>query len=96
MFESFRESTGDLTSGIRSTFNFSQTMFEYRAKMKVIDELTRAPSIEACAQDIATVKSRLSGGKIASIRDLELDLICVGKVCRLRYTIRFKAGTDFD
>jgi hypothetical protein len=61
-------------------FDFVQEMFQSRCKTRVIDELIKIPSIRAFCGNVLTIGKRLSEGKIKSTRQLELELICVGKV----------------
>ncbi|KAI9056105.1 hypothetical protein LZ554_001033 [Drepanopeziza brunnea f. sp. 'monogermtubi'] len=63
-----------------SSFNFAQSSFEQRAKTHFIEELIRKPRIEAFIEDVVRVEARLSQGLITSIRQLELELICAGKL----------------
>jgi hypothetical protein len=65
------------------SFNFGQEMFQSRCKTRVIDELINTQSIEAFDENVVTIGRRLQEGKITSTRQLELELICMGKV-RLR------------
>jgi len=94
VFESFGVSR-DNTSPTRCTFDFARQTFEYRSKLKVIDDLIRTPSIEGFIQGIATIKDRLSRGKISSTRDLELELLCIGKVCS-PHRLEYSTMTNFN
>ena len=80
MYESLNapESVPSLLQG--NEFDFAQELFQARCKTRVIDELMRNQSGEAFHGGVATTGRRLSEGKITSTRQLELELICVGKV----------------
>ncbi|KAH8779513.1 hypothetical protein BGZ57DRAFT_760642 [Hyaloscypha finlandica] len=94
VFESFSvpESVPSLPHGI---FDFGQELFQSRCKTRVIDELIKTQSLEAFDRNVVTIRSRLQEGKITSTRQLELELICVGKhvthLCDSLY--REEAGT---
>ncbi|EKD14634.1 zinc finger protein [Drepanopeziza brunnea f. sp. 'multigermtubi' MB_m1] len=62
------------------TFDFAQSSFKQRAKTHIIEELIRKPRIEAFIEDVVRVEARLSQGLISNIRQLELELICAGKL----------------
>jgi hypothetical protein len=47
---------------------------------KIIDELIQKTSIEAFIEDVIRVEKRLENGLITELRQLELELICAGKV----------------
>jgi len=68
----------------RNGFDFAQELFQARCKTRVIDELMRNQSVKAFNGDVATIGRRLQEGKITATRQLELELICVGKV-RLKH-----------
>jgi len=61
-------------------FNFTQAAFERKVKTRVIDELIKMVSIEAFIEDVIRVEKQLNQGNITTIRELELELICAGKV----------------
>jgi len=61
-------------------FNFSQASFYRTAKNRIIDELIQKISIEAFIEDVVAVENRLQDGEIDNLRQLELELICAGKV----------------
>ena len=50
------------------------------AKSRIIDELIQKVSIEAFIEDVVAVEQRLREGSITNLRELELELICAGKV----------------
>ncbi|PVH84985.1 hypothetical protein DL98DRAFT_584044 [Cadophora sp. DSE1049] len=79
IFESLDSSKTNL-SMVSPQFNFAQASFEYKAKTRVIDELIKKPRIEAFIEDVVNVEKRLHQSQITSIRDLELELICAGKL----------------
>jgi hypothetical protein len=59
-------------------FDFPHAMFELRARTRVLDELfQKAP---AFIQEVVKIETRLLQGQIKGIRELELELICAGKV----------------
>jgi hypothetical protein len=59
-------------------FDFPRAMFELRARTRVLDELfQKAP---AFIQEVVKIETRLLQGRIKGIRELELELICAGKV----------------
>jgi hypothetical protein len=58
----------------------SDLVFSSQAQAKVIDELIKAPSIEAFIEDVVKVETRLKRGRIRHVRHLELELMCAGKV----------------
>jgi hypothetical protein len=59
-------------------FDFPHAMFELRARTRVLDELfQKAPGF---IQEVVQIETRLLQGQIKGIRDLELELICAGKV----------------
>lgn len=64
----------------KQQFDFAHTSFEHKAKSRVIDELIQKPSIEAFIEDVVQVERRLLQGQITSIRELELELMCAGKL----------------
>jgi hypothetical protein len=80
VFESFStpERVPSLPHG--NNFDFAQEMFQSRCKTRVIDELIKTQSIEAFDENVVTIGRRLREGKITSTRQLELELICAGKV----------------
>lgn len=63
-----------------SPFNFSQASFYRTAKSRIIDELIQKVSIEAFIEDVVAVEKRLREGSIKYLRQLELELICAGKL----------------
>jgi hypothetical protein len=65
----------------------SDVTFLRNAQTKVIDELIKAPSIEAFIEDVVKVETRLKRGRIRYVRDLELELMCAGKV--ISYVLSF-------
>lgn len=80
VFESFSVPEGARSSPYGSGFDFVQEMFQSRCKTRVVDELINKPSLRAFAGDVTAIGKRLGEGKITSTRQLELELICVGKV----------------
>jgi hypothetical protein len=80
VFESFNtpQSVRSLPQG--TNFDYSQEMFKNKSKTRVIDELIKTRSIEAFDGDVVKIGRRLREGKITNTRQLELELICVGKV----------------
>jgi hypothetical protein len=94
VFESFSvpESVPSLPHGI---FDFGQELFQSRCKTRVIDELIKTQSLEAFDRNVVTIRSRLQEGEITSTRQLELELICVGKV-RLRPTSLYLLKLTFN
>lgn len=68
------------SSKTTQAFDFSQPLFAYKAKTQVIDELIKTVSIEAFIEDVVKVEKRLNRGHIANVRELELELMCAGKV----------------
>jgi len=62
-------------------FNFIQESFAWTTKTRVIDELIKNNATVAFIEDVASVDSRLVQGLIIELRQLELELICAGKVC---------------
>jgi hypothetical protein len=91
VFESFAtpESVSSLSHG--TGFDFSQEMFQSKSKARVIDELIKTRSIEAFDSDVVMIGKRLREGKITNTRQLELELICVGKV-RLHFLKIIEVG----
>jgi hypothetical protein len=79
VFESF-SAPESITSLPHGSFDFGQQMFQTRCKTRVIDELIKTQSIEAFDRDVVTIGRRLGEGKITSTRQLELELISIGKV----------------
>jgi hypothetical protein len=63
-----------------SSFNFAQLSFEFKAKSRVVDKLITMNTIEAFIADVVGVEKRLQQGRISNVRELELELICAGKV----------------
>lgn len=61
-------------------FNFIQTSFAWATKSRIIDELIKNNSTVAFIEDVANVDMRLANGLIIELRQLELELICAGKV----------------
>ncbi|KAG4442814.1 hypothetical protein IFR05_001695 [Cadophora sp. M221] len=80
IFESLDSSPKTNLPATPQQFNFAQASFEHKAKTRVIDELIKKPRIEAFIEDVVNVERRLHQGQIASVRDLELELICAGKL----------------
>lgn len=64
----------------QSPLNFSQASFYRTAKNRIIDELIQKISIEAFIEDVVAVEQRLQEGSIKNLRQLELELICAGKL----------------
>lgn len=52
---------------------------------KIIDELIKKNSIEAFIEDVVDVEKRLNNGLIVELRQLELELVCAGKVTHTLY-----------
>ena len=63
-------------------FNFLQVAFTNKVKLQITGELITTTSIEAFVEDVADVERRLDNGLITNVRELELELICAGKVSR--------------
>ena len=63
-----------------SPFDRSQASFHRTAKSRIIDELIQRVSIEAFIEDVVAVERRMREGSIRNLRQLELELICAGKV----------------
>ncbi|CAG8972051.1 hypothetical protein HYALB_00004915 [Hymenoscyphus albidus] len=66
-----------------------KTRFVKYAKKQVIDELIKTVSIEAFIEDVVKVEKRLNRGYIQNVRELELELMCAGKLAsqsELAYT----------
>ena len=61
-------------------FNFAQLTFEFKAKSRVIDKLITMNTLEAFIADVVDVEKSLQQGGITSIRQLELELMFIGKV----------------
>ena len=61
-------------------FDFNQISFESTATSRVIEKLISINSIVAFIADVTTVGNKLNSGKIKTVRELELELICAGKV----------------
>jgi hypothetical protein len=80
VFESFGTPKGVFSLLPSTSFDYSQEMFQSKSKTRVIDELIKTRSIEAFDADVVTIGRRLREGKITSTRQLELELICAGKV----------------
>jgi hypothetical protein len=59
-------------------FDFPHAMFELRARTRVLDELFQKSP--AFIQEVVKIETRLLQGQIKGIRELELELICAGKV----------------
>jgi hypothetical protein len=59
-------------------FDFPHAMFELRAKTRVLDELFQ--KVPTFIQEVVKIETRLLQGQIRGIRELELELICAGKV----------------
>lgn len=68
------------SSKIDRVFDFTQALFVQKAKTQVIDELITTVSIEAFIEDVIKVERRLNRGRIANVRELELELMCAGKL----------------
>lgn len=77
--ESFGPQPEDLLKNER-IFDFSQPLFARQAKTRILDELIKSVSIEAFIEDVVKVEKRLNRGHIANVRELELELMCAGKV----------------
>lgn len=80
VFESFGTPENVLSLPHSTGFDFSQEMFQSKSKARVIDELIKTRSIEAFDGDVVKIGRRLREGKITGTRQLELELICAGKV----------------
>lgn len=79
--ESFSYSMQLAESGSASQFDFMQASFANKVRSyKVIDVLIEKISIEAFIEDVVNVEKRLNNGLIKELRQLELQLICAGKV----------------
>ena len=61
-------------------FNFVQESFAWTTKIRVIDELIKNNATVAFIEDVANVGTKLAQGLIIELRQLELELICAGKV----------------
>jgi len=62
-------------------FNFVQESFAWTTKSRIIDELIKNNATVAFIEDVASVDNRLAQGLIFELRQVELELICAGKVC---------------
>jgi hypothetical protein len=80
VFESFSTPKNVPSLPPSNGFDFAQELFQSRCKTRVIDELLRNQSIKAFNGGVVTIGRRLQDGKITNTRQLELELICVGKV----------------
>ena len=79
MLESFEHPESDVILP-HGNFDFAQEMFQNMSKARVIDEIVKDRSLETFHSNIAAIDIRLSQGKITTTRQLELELICAGKV----------------
>ncbi|KAF4633305.1 hypothetical protein G7Y89_g4818 [Cudoniella acicularis] len=87
-FESFYSSDSD-SSETEKISDSSQALFANNAQSQVIDELIKTNSIEAFIEDVVKVEKRLNRGHIKNVRELELELMCAGKLAsqsELAYT----------
>ncbi|KAH6667562.1 hypothetical protein B0J14DRAFT_489576 [Halenospora varia] len=80
VLESFGFSDAD-SGTAEKAFDFAQPLFARKAQSHIIDELIKTTSIEAFIEDVVKVEKRLDRGHITTIRELELELMCAGKVC---------------
>ncbi|PMD33171.1 hypothetical protein L207DRAFT_535229 [Hyaloscypha variabilis F] len=80
VFESFSTPKNVPSLPPSNGFDFAQELFQSRCKTRVIDELLRNQSIKAFNGGVVTIGRRLQDGKITNTRQLELELICVGKL----------------
>ena len=55
----------------------------------MIEKLIQINTIVAFIADVVAVGKKLDGGRISSARELELELICAGKVCLLSSILLF-------
>ncbi|KAG9236099.1 hypothetical protein BJ875DRAFT_372907 [Amylocarpus encephaloides] len=83
VLESFGSS--DVKISTDSVPNVTPTTFPKRAQAQVIDELIKTVSIEAFIEDVVKVEKRLNRGHIKSVRELELELMCAGKLAYNRF-----------
>lgn len=79
-FESFGPQQEKAKTELEKAFDFEQPVFARKAKTQVIDELIKTVSIEAFIEDVVKVEKRLERGHISNVRELELELMCAGKV----------------
>jgi hypothetical protein len=63
-----------------SQFNFDQASFVFNAKTFVIEAIMKQNSMEVFMDEVVQVEQRLNLNLITEIRQLELELICAGKV----------------
>jgi hypothetical protein len=68
------------SSSSNSRFNFMHTAFANKVRPQIVEKLIMKTSIEAFIEDVTDVERRLENGLITNIRELELELICAGKV----------------
>ena len=61
-------------------FNFVQASFALYAKARIIDELIKNNSTVAFIEDVLAIDKRLDQGLVIELRQLELELICAGKL----------------
>jgi hypothetical protein len=61
----------------------TQKLFAKKAQTNIIDELITSISIEAFIEDVVKVEKRLNRGHITNVRELELELMCAGKVSKI-------------
>ena len=69
-----------LSSHSSNSFNFAQVSFSYKALPRLL-ELITINTLEAFIADVLTVQKKLEQGRIASVRQLELELNFAGRVC---------------
>ncbi|KAH8654476.1 hypothetical protein BGZ60DRAFT_532845 [Tricladium varicosporioides] len=79
VLESFGFSDPELAT-TEKAFGFAQPLFARKAQSLIIDELIKTTSIEAFIEDVVKVEKRLDRGHITTIRELELELMCAGKL----------------
>ncbi|KAG9240107.1 hypothetical protein BJ878DRAFT_484148 [Calycina marina] len=75
----YREKIEAIQSAIPH-FNYMHPSFASTAKTRIINELIKNNSTVAFIQDVAGVNVRLEKGLIVELRQLELELICAGRV----------------
>ena len=66
-----------------SDFDFNQISFESTATSQIIEKLISINTIVAFIEDVTIVGNKLNSGRIKTVRGLELELICAGKVNHL-------------
>ncbi|RDL41012.1 uncharacterized protein BP5553_00991 [Venustampulla echinocandica] len=68
------------SSPTNTTPGFPPSLFAQEAQARVIEPLIKTASIEAFIEDVVKVEERLNRYHITSVRELELELMCAGKL----------------